>query len=294
MRKRRLKDLEVREVSLADLPANQSPFLFFKARGEGAGVGGPRQGDGGAKYCICPECGYSMEHVRTGEGKSEPCAKLKCPECGTRLVGSDTKALNKVNKLKLSIESDGTVAGTRILLDGKELGKLRDFYFSYVEGTKAVTCSYSKVTATEDGFESTETFYLAKRNENMDELLEQLKDLIGDDFDEEVFTKAELSTEAVNALKGALKMIDKYKDDLPADLTKALAVLAKYASGYGYPEKKDVEKAGAKFSKDTLERIKAAVKAMEALKEVLPDDTNVSADDDLRKSIDALTSVVSK
>jgi len=52
------------------------------ARGEGQGVGGPRQGDGGARTCICPNCGYTKIHQR-----ATPCNSMKCPRCGTTLQG---------------------------------------------------------------------------------------------------------------------------------------------------------------------------------------------------------------
>ena len=53
-----------------------------KARGQGQGQGGPRQGDGGADKCVCPKCGYTTSHV-----KGKPCNTKKCPKCGVALVG---------------------------------------------------------------------------------------------------------------------------------------------------------------------------------------------------------------
>lgn len=64
------------------------------ARGQGKGVGGDIQKDLGAKYCVCPECGHSQKHPITGEGQSIPCAKIKCPECGKMMVGSDTPKIS--------------------------------------------------------------------------------------------------------------------------------------------------------------------------------------------------------
>jgi len=52
------------------------------ARGEGQGVGGARQGDGGASKCVCPDCGWEGPHLR-----NTPCATQVCPKCGTKLVG---------------------------------------------------------------------------------------------------------------------------------------------------------------------------------------------------------------
>lgn len=53
-----------------------------KARGEGQGVGGPRQGDAGTDICVCPECGYEMEHKR-----GAPCNEVECPKCGSKMTG---------------------------------------------------------------------------------------------------------------------------------------------------------------------------------------------------------------
>jgi predicted Zn-ribbon and HTH transcriptional regulator len=56
--------------------------IIDNARGEGQGVGGSRQGDGGAVKCVCPDCGYETEHNR-----GTPCNQMKCPKCGSKLVG---------------------------------------------------------------------------------------------------------------------------------------------------------------------------------------------------------------
>lgn len=55
-----------------------------KARGEGQGQDSPRQGDGGATLCVCPECDYQTEHER-----GMPCAEMECPKCNVALVGKD-------------------------------------------------------------------------------------------------------------------------------------------------------------------------------------------------------------
>ena len=55
-----------------------------KARGEGQGVGGARQGDGGADTCYCPECDKTFAHE-----KGKPCAEQTCPDCGGSLQGVD-------------------------------------------------------------------------------------------------------------------------------------------------------------------------------------------------------------
>jgi len=52
------------------------------ARGEGQGVNGPRQGDGGASTCKCSKCGATISHV-----KGTPCNESKCPKCGAPMIG---------------------------------------------------------------------------------------------------------------------------------------------------------------------------------------------------------------
>jgi len=51
-----------------------------KTRGEGQGVDGPRQGDGGPEQCICPECGELVTHK-----PGTPCKDTECPKCGARM-----------------------------------------------------------------------------------------------------------------------------------------------------------------------------------------------------------------
>ena len=51
-------------------------------RGAGQGVGGDRQGDGGAAKCVCPRCSYTIAHPR-----GIPCSSKLCPKCNVPLVG---------------------------------------------------------------------------------------------------------------------------------------------------------------------------------------------------------------
>jgi len=62
-----------------------------KGRGDGIGVGGSPQQDGGTDQCVCPECGVTVDHER-----GLPCNKVKCPECGSTMMGMDqTKAVEQ-------------------------------------------------------------------------------------------------------------------------------------------------------------------------------------------------------
>lgn len=55
-------------------------------RGQGQGRRQGRQGAGGWKYCVCPKCGYTVEHTR-----GKPCLKTTCAKCRARMMGSNTK-----------------------------------------------------------------------------------------------------------------------------------------------------------------------------------------------------------
>jgi hypothetical protein len=65
----------------------QANAVVSKAIGEGQGVGGGRQGVGGTDYCVCPKCGYQIEHE-----KGTPCSDIECPKCGTPLEGRTRKS----------------------------------------------------------------------------------------------------------------------------------------------------------------------------------------------------------
>lgn len=302
---RELKDIEAKEISLVDKSANKKKFLFFKARGEGRGAGGSAQTNG-AKYCVCSECGYSEEHEKKGEGKSVPCTKIRCPECGTLMRGSDTKVLKKKKSINIVIDSDGTVGGTKIVVNKKALGDLRDFNFSFwssdLDVSKAVSCSYSKFVETADGFNRSETFYLSKGDFVMDAgIKKQLETYFGED--EEVdFEKAAKDDDIIKSLE----TINEYREDFPDDLKKAVGVVAKQAAMYeslaaesdDKDNKEDVEKAGAKFSKETLVKLKALVAAMKALEEALPKEGTEKSDkgsdekDELKAEIDKLSKAI--
>ena len=227
----------------------------------------------------------------------------------------------KKQKAQISIDSDGTVKGTKILMGGEEVKDLVDFSFSFYQPRsgetgelgKNVSCSYSKVTETEDGFKHTDHFYLSKLLEvkkGMKDLKEQLKDLLGEDFSEEEFEKAQkkLDEKVVGALKGALNILNKYKGDFPDELKKAVGVLAKHA-GYGSSaqkskepykleevlevlEKAHLEKAGAKLSKSTRQQIQ---KALDALKKLLElDEKKGEGDGELKKELGEIKESIKK
>lgn len=114
-------------------------------------------------------------------------------------------------------------------------------------------------------------FAIIKRRAIMDELITMLKALLGDEFNEESMAKAELPEDAVKAIKGALKILNQYKDDLPGDILGAIKALAKHSAA-GAPaqkseemSKEDIEKVGARLSKATLEELKKISEAIDGI-----------------------------
>ena len=128
----------------------------------------------------------------------------------------------------------------------------------------------------------------------MNELIEIYKSLTNDQenfAEEQIELLKKLTPEAINAIKGALNILNKYKGDFSKDLQDAVALLAKYAAKpypYPYPAKRsdeDLEKAGKKISKDTLNAIKKAIK-------ILSD--TLSKGEDTKKAISILSDLLSE
>jgi len=202
--------------------------------------------------------------------------------------------------LSITIESDGTFNGTKILVNGDEVDRLQSFYFSMYKpedgstNSRAISCSYSKEVKAEDGFSHTESYYLSKGSIQMDkELKELLQKCVGADV-EVTFKKGYDKDVEAKTFQEALTTITKYQEDFPTDLTAAISLASKYA-GYGFValqkdgEKKpettetddntgnsesdadneNVEKAGAKFSQKTTKALQAIVTAVGALESLM-------------------------
>jgi len=111
----------------------------------------------------------------------------------------------------------------------------------------------------------------------MKELIEFYKSLTGDneDFKEpQIEFLKKLTDASIKDIKDAISTLNKYKGDFSKDLQDAVSMLAKWATKpypYPYPAKKsddDIAKAGAKFSKDTIDALK---KVIEDLITILPE-----------------------
>lgn len=212
--------------------------------------------------------------------------------------------LTKQKKIKIAIESDGTVGGTNISINGDKVSKLRSFDFSFYgqDPKQKIHASYTKVTDTEDGFSRTETYYLSKGENTMDKkILKALQAYLGT---EEIDFEKKASEEDIQK---ALELIEKnYKEDFPQDLQDAVGVIAKCAAN-SFEAKAgngddSLEKAGAKFSKDAIKKLKAIIAAVEDLKSLLPDneastqksDSNDDKVNELAKQLEGLKEVIEK
>jgi len=59
------------------------PSSHLVMTGGDAAFGRGRGREGGPpSECLCPNCGHTEPHER-----GRPCSSLKCPRCGTRMIG---------------------------------------------------------------------------------------------------------------------------------------------------------------------------------------------------------------
>ena len=186
---------------------------------------------------------------------------------------SKTKKLKK--KINIVIDSNGTIGGTKISVNGEEIPNLRDFNFSFwgdSDDSRSVSCSYSKFVETEDGFSRSETFYLSKGDSKMklnEEIQKQLEAYYGEGVAIEIDKISD-----TDVIVKAFGTINEYRSDFPDDLRDAIRHIVKQAAQFVpvvVAEEEEgaepVKKAGAKLSKDTLKKL---TDAMNTLKSLLP------------------------
>lgn len=168
-------------------------------------------------------------------------------------------------KIKIEIESNGLVGGTKVAVNGDDLGKLRSFDFSFYgdDPKQTIHASYSKVSESVDGFSRTETYFLTKGILMTKEMLEALQKYLGTD---EIDFEKKVDEETVQ--EALILITEHYQESFPADLEKAVGIIAKRAAS-SYDVKEDVNKVGAKFSSATAKKMQAIIAAVEALKAIM-------------------------
>lgn len=135
-------------------------------------------------------------------------------------------------------------------------------------------------------------FLLTKRGDTMKVFKEVFKELTGEDIKDEVLEKVD--EKEVEKLESNLVIIDKYKDSFPGELSKAVSNIVVMAIG-NIPEE-NVEKVGAKLSKETINKLNRIISDLKSLVGNIEDDTEgktEKADDsELAKTIAKLTEKV--
>jgi len=98
LKEKLIKNIESLEYVAIQIKSHDVTDSYFKPRdlvskiAEGRGFGWQRrgkfkdtikkaQGKGPGGYCVCPKCGYKIEHE-----KGVPCSKIKCPNCKISLT----------------------------------------------------------------------------------------------------------------------------------------------------------------------------------------------------------------
>ena len=212
-------------------------------------------------------------------------------------------AKQKNKKIKVSIESDSTAKGTKVLMNGDNLGKLKGFNFSFYgddfgKSENPVSCSYSKIVESKDGFSRTETFYLTKGEIKMDkETLKLAKEYFGKDSEVDIEKDGKTGEENIELLQKALGTILEYKNEFPVDLNEAVGnLMLAGCANTAHVEKKDddddeedIKKSGAKFSKDVLAKLRGLIAAAKAFESILPQEKSDDGNDDVKKQVEDLT-----
>ena len=186
------------------------------------------------------------------------------------------------------MESDGTLEGTTITVNGKEVEGLTSFYFNYhkPEGDEElyydpISCNYTVSSDSEDGFESI-TYSLNKAEEKLKmdyaKLGAFVKALTGTEIAEEQFKKMD------QAKQDELHVLSQYAVQMPQDLSKAIGHFLK--SALAVPDDKPADKpddkpadkpADADDEPDDMKELIALKDRLEALiagKKPNPEDVN--------------------
>jgi len=166
-------------------------------------------------------------------------------------------------EVDVRLQSDGTLEGTKLTVNGKEIEDLKAFYFNYFKPDNdeelyidPVSCSYTVASDAENGFET--SYHLSKAEGNtMDyaKLIAFIKALTAKDVTEAQLKK--LDQEAIDSLN----ILSQYEGQMPADLSKAVGHFLKDLDAEPAAEE-ETDPPANKYSDEEMAALKTALDAI--------------------------------
>lgn len=189
--------------------------------------------------------------------------------------------------LTVTIESDGTEKGTKIIVNGIKLKKIDSFSLYYskpgegaIEGP-VVACSYSRNVESDGGFKGTENYWLTKSEGENVMFEDSLKKLSGDEAYE--FVAKEISEDKNDEIQKALDTISEYQEDFTDELKKSVLTIAEYAAS-AIPVEKQADKTNADTDNENKDEKKTETEKSA--------DEETKTEDDLVKSTEEILTAV--
>jgi len=170
-----------------------------------------------------------------------------------------------------SVECDGTLAGTKIIVNGKELEDLKSFYFSFYQPDAdeelyidPVSLMYTIISDADNGFETSQTYNLAKAEGKRMDLVKLgafIKALTEKDLTEAQLKKIDKPT------LDSLLILSQYEGQMPPDLAGAVGHFLKDVDSEPVvePDKKPDDKPTSDLSDETKKTLTTHLEAISAL-----------------------------
>ncbi len=191
-------------------------------------------------------------------------------------------------KVSFSGESDGSLEGTKITVNEREIEDLKSFYFSFYNPSEdeelfiaPVSMSYTVEGESKPGFQTTQSYELAKAEGELKmdyvKLGAFVKALTGKDVTEEQFKKMDEST------LEQLNVLSQYQGQMPTDLSKAVGHFLKVEEPPETPTETPAETPAGSgdLTPETLASLQSAFDRLSALVFGKKDDDPVEASKDL-------------
>lgn len=170
-----------------------------------------------------------------------------------------------------SVECDGTLEGTKIIVNGKELEDLKSFYFSFYQPDAdeelyidPVSLMYTIISDAENGFQTSQTYNLAKaegKRMDLGKLAAFIKGLTEKDLTEAQLKKIDKPT------LDSLLILSQYEGQMPDDLAGAVGHFLKDVDSVPVvkPDKKPDDKPTSDLSDEKKKTLTTHLEAISAL-----------------------------